>query len=146
MSDIALKSTNASTQTGNTNATADVEQSIEQMTLKAAADMNELTPVYVDANGKFSAADGSAAPTADVYGVTLKKVKAGRPVTAIAKGIVGGLDLSGLAYGASVFLSDTDGGRLSTAAGTVSVTVGKVIPSPVTPRGTAAIKLLRVTR
>jgi predicted RecA/RadA family phage recombinase len=145
MADIALKSTNASTQTGNNNATVDVEQSIEQMTLKAAADMNECTPVYVDSNGKFAAGDASVVGTADIYGITLRKVKAGEAVTAIAKGVLNGLDLSAIAFGASVYLSDTTG-RIADAAGTVSVKLGTVVPSPVTPRGTTALKLIRVNR
>lgn len=51
-----------------------------------------------------------------------------------------GAALDGLAYGASVFVSDTDG-RLADAAGTVSAVVGKVIPGWA---GTAK-KLLRLT-
>lgn len=144
MADIALKSTNASSQSGNNNATADVEESLEQMTLLAAAAMNELTPVYIDSNGKFAAADASAAGTADVYGVTTRKVAAGEPVTAIAKGVVGGLTLTE-AYGESVYLSDTEG-RLADAPGTTSVVVGKIIPVLGQTRGTSPAKMLRVTR
>lgn len=145
MADIALKSTNASTQTGNNSRTLDVEESIEQMTLPAAVDMDEGTPVYVNSSGKFAKGDASLAGTADVYGLTTRKVKAGEPVTAIAKGVVGGFDFSSQSYGADIFLSDTEG-RVGDAAGTVSTKIGEVIPVYGQPRGTNPAKLLRVNR
>jgi hypothetical protein len=143
MADIALKSTNASTQTGNNSRSLDVEESIEQMTLPAAVDMDEGTPVYVNSSAKFAKADGSIAGTADAYGITTRKVKAGEPVTAIAKGVVGGFDFSSQAYGADIFVSDTEG-RIGDAAGTVSKKVGEVIPAYGQTRGTNPSKLLRV--
>lgn len=142
MADIALKSTNASSQTGNTTATADVEESFEQMTLPAAVDMSECSPVYIDANGKFALCDASVAGTAVFYGVTTRKVKAGEAVTAIAKGVVGGYTFT-QAYGASIYLSDTEG-KLADAAGTVSRKVGEVIPVWGQTRGNSPAKLLRV--
>jgi hypothetical protein len=144
MADLALKTTNASTQTGNNNRTLDVEESFEQMTLLAAADMGEGAAVYVDSNGKFALADASGAGTADVYGITVRKVKAGEPVTAIAKGIVGGFVLTSQAYGAAIYLSDTNSGILGDAAGTVSVRVGTVVPAMGQPRGGSFAKLLRI--
>jgi hypothetical protein len=146
MPDISLKSSNASTQTGNNTRTADVLESFEQMTLPASVAMNELTPVYVDSNGKFAPSDASIAGTAVFYGLTTRKVGAGETVTAIARGVMGGLDLAaaGLAYGASVYISDTDGGRLSTAAGTVARKVGEVVPVFGQTRGTAPAKVIRV--
>lgn len=144
MADIALKSTNASTQSGNSTRTLDVIESIEQRTLPLAADTDEGSPVYIDANGKFAKADASGAATAKVYGVTLRKAKAGEPVTAIAKGTVGGFVLTE-AYGEDVFLSDTEG-RLADAAGTVSTKVGEIVPGSGQTRGSAPAKLLRVMR
>ena len=47
------------------------------------------------------------------------------------------------AYGAQIFVSDTDA-RLGDAAGTVSVVVGRVIPAWGQSLGTAADKLLEV--
>lgn len=142
MADIALKASNASSQVGNSTATLDVEQSIEQMTLPIAADYNEGTPVFVNSSGKFQQSDASSSGTAKCYGITVRKAKAGEPVTAIAKGVVGGFTFS-QNYGTDVFLSDTDG-RLADAAGTVSKKVGEVIPAYGQPRGTSPAKLLRV--
>lgn len=146
MADIALKSTNASTQSGNNTRTADVEESIEQKTLIAAVDMDELTPVYINTSGKFAKGDASAAGTADVYGLTLRKVKAGEPVTAIAKGTVGGFTFAaGQDYGESVYLSDTEG-RVADAAGTVEVKIGIIVPVLGQPRGSSPAKFVRVNR
>jgi hypothetical protein len=142
MSDIALKSSNASTQVGNTTATLDVEESFEQMTLKAAADMSEGTPVYVDGNGAFAATDASVAGTAGFYGVTTRKVKAGEPVTAIARGVVGGYTFT-QAFGSAIYLSDTTG-KLADAAGTVSRKIGEVIPVLGQTLGNSPAKMLRV--
>jgi hypothetical protein len=143
MADIALKTTNASSQTGNNSATLDVEESIEQMTLPAAVDMNEGTPVYVNSSAQFAKGDASVSGTTNgLYGITVRKVKAGEPVTAIAKGVVGGFTFT-QAYGALIYLSDTEG-RIGDAAGTVSKVVGMVIPAYGQPRGTSAAKLLRV--
>jgi hypothetical protein len=144
MPDLATLSTNASTQTGNNTRTAPVENSIEQFTYPAAIAMDELTPVYIDSNGKFAPGDASVSGTANVIGLTVRKVAAGEAVTAIAQGEVGGLDLSGVAYGADVYLSDTTG-KISTAAGTVSKKIGTVVGIFGQTRGTAPAKALRVT-
>lgn len=139
---IALKSSNASTQSGNSTRTIDVEESNEQMTLPLAADTDEGTPVYINSTGKFAKADASVVGTSDVYGITVRKAKAGEPVTAIADGVVGGFTFAGN-YGTSIYLSDTEG-RLEDAAGTVKVKIGKVIPVYGQTRGTSPAKLLRI--
>jgi hypothetical protein len=145
MADISLKSTNASTQTGNNSRSLDVEVSYEQLTYPAAVAMGEGSVVYIDSNGKFALADASAAgAAARPYGITTRKVAAGEAVTAVAKGVLGGFDFASQGYGAEIFLSDTDSGKLADAAGTVSVKVGTVIPKYGVPRGTALPKLLRV--
>jgi hypothetical protein len=145
MADLALSSSNASTQTGNNNRSADVENSIEQLTYPAAVAMDELTPVYLNSSGKWAKADASAAGTADVFGLTVKKVAAGEPVTAISKGIVGGFVLTSLAYGASVYLSDTEG-KVADAAGTVSVKIGRVVPVYGQVRGNSPAKMVQILR
>ena len=72
----------------------------------------------------------------------LKSVAIGEAVTGLKGPCV--LDvgdaLSGIAYGVSVFLSDTDG-TLADAAGTVSTVVGKVVAG----WAGSAKKLLRLT-
>jgi len=107
----------------------DVIESIEQATLIAAVAMDAGTPVYIDSNGKFAKGDGSAAGTAAVYGVTTSKVAAEQAVTAIAKGVIGGFDLSAVAFNTSLYVSDTEGKIATTAAeATVDTIVGRVIP------------------
>lgn len=121
-----------------------VVESIEQMTLPAAEAIVAGAPVRIDtATGKFTNANGSSAGEARIYGVATRGVAAGVAVTAVRRGVLDGFDLSGMAYDAAVYLSDTDG-RLDTAAGTVSTVVGRVIPAFATTLGTAADKLLHV--
>lgn len=143
MADITLQPTNASTQTGNGNATLNIEESFEQATLPLAADYDEGTPVFVNSSAKFQASDASAAGTAKFYGVTAKKGKAGEPRTAIAGGVAGGYDFSAQGYGDDIYLSDTEG-KLSDTPGTVSVKVGEIIPALGQPRGQNPAKLLRI--
>jgi hypothetical protein len=145
MADIAKKASNAansSTVTFST-ATLDIEESLEQMTLPLAADTDEGVPVYVNSSGKFAQCDASVIGTAGFYGITTRKGKAGEPVTAIARGVVGGFTLT-QNFGTDVFLSDTTG-KLADAAGTVSRKVGEVIPAYGQPRGGTPAKLLRIT-
>jgi hypothetical protein len=75
--------------------------------------------------------------------IALNNAAAGEPVTAVKGPCIldVGEALAALAYGAVVYLSDTDG-TLADAAGTVSTKVGNVLPgfAAVTPD-----KLLRVS-
>lgn len=78
--------------------------------------------------GKFVLGNAtSAAEVGDGY-IAEKSVEIGDPVTGHKMPVVFevGDALSGLDYGDSVYLSDTDG-TLADAAGTVSTVVGKVI-------------------
>lgn len=140
---IAKSTTNASTQVGNTSASIDVEESFEQMTLKAAADTDEGVPVYINTSGNFAACNASSAGTAVFYGITTRKVKAGEAVTAIARGVVSGFNLSSQAYGAPIYLADT-AGRLGDAVGTVTRKVAEVVPVLGQTRGSNPGKLLRI--
>jgi len=124
----------------------EVVESISQMTLPTAEVCSPGQAVRLDtSNGKYTKANGTTAAEARIYGVVVggKANVAGEPVTAIRKGVLDGYDLSGLAYDAPVYLSDTDG-ALADAAGTVSVVVGRVIPGTSTTLGTAFDKLLLV--
>lgn len=127
-----------------TAAKVEVVESIRQMTLPAAEAIVAGAPVRLDTStGKFTNANGTTAPEARVWGIAVHSAAAGEPVTAIRNGVMDGFDVSGLAYDAPVYLSDTDG-RLDTAAGTVSVVVGRVIPATGTTLGTAFDKILSV--
>ena len=121
-----------------------VVESIEQMTLPAAEAFPAGAAVRIDVTtGKFTRANGSTAVEARIYGIATGSASAGIAVTAIRQGVMDGWDLSGMAYDAPAYLSDTDG-ALDTAAGSVSTVVGRVIPAFGQTMGTAADKLLLV--
>lgn len=122
----------------------EVVESIRQMTLPAAEAITAGAPVRLDTtSGKFTNSNGTTAPEARVWGIALKTVAAGEPVTAIRNGVLDGFDLSSQAYDAAIYDSDTDG-RLGDAAGTVSTVIGRVIPGTATTLGTAYDKMLSV--
>jgi hypothetical protein len=114
-----------------------------QKTLVAAEAILAGGAVRIDTTtGKFTNSNGTTAPEARIYGIATKSVAAGEPVTAIRKGELDGFTFS-QAYDAAIYLSDTDG-RLGDAAGTVSVIVGRVVPTTGEPLGTANDKILFV--
>lgn len=121
-----------------------IVESIKQLTAPAAEAITAGMAMRLDtATGKFTKANASAAGEARVKWIAVKTVAAGEAVTGIENGVMDGYDLSGLAYDAPVYLSDTDG-RLADAAGTVSTVIGRVIPGTATTLGTALDKLLLV--
>mgnify|MGYP001271694266 CR=1 FL=1 len=120
----------------------EIVESREQATLPTAEAITAGAPVRIDTNGKFVNGNGTTSTEADINGIATPTAGSGLPVTAVRKGVLDGFALSGLAYGAAVYVSDTDA-RLDTTAGTVSVVVGEVIPAWGQPLGTAADKLLR---
>jgi hypothetical protein len=109
--------------------------------LIAAAALTAGQPVYIDANGKAGVADGNGDSPANRFrGIALKSVAAGQPVPVLVRGVVFGFTVSGLAYDAAVYVSDT-AGSLADAAGTTSLVAGRVVP--LTDRGLT--KVLYVT-
>ena len=116
---------------------------IEQETKPAAEAITRGQYVRIDNAGKWAL--GNATTTGEVAlgtgGIALKDVAAGEALTALRKGLVDiGDGFTAMAFGAPVYLSDTDGG-LDTAAGTVSTIVGYVDSAWA---ATSADKLLRV--
>ena len=79
---------------------------------------------YFDTAGRAVQSDAGAAGTALSHGIVVKV--SGRGLTFLKRGRLGGFDLSGLAFGDPVYLSDT-AGALADAAGTVSIVVGTVV-------------------
>lgn len=77
--------------------------------------------------GKAYLADASTSARNNVRGIATLKANAGQPVHGVQDGSLFGFDLSGLAYDAAVYLSNT-AGALATTAGDVSVVVGRVKP------------------
>lgn len=134
MADIALVTANR----------VKVVEPLIQRTLPAAEAIVAGAAVRIDTAGKFTNAKGTDATEARAYGIATKTVGAGEGLTAVKRGIMDGWDLSGLAYDAPVYLSDTDG-RLADSAGTVSVIVGRVYPGTYVTTGTAYDKILEIS-
>jgi len=106
-----------------------------EVSVPAGAALPAGATVRFDANGKAVTASAGAAGTADIYGINVTRGVNQANITCqvVRRGKVmlydasGANVLAGLAYGAPVYASDT-AGRLSNAAGTVSVVIGRVVP------------------
>lgn len=95
-----------------------------------------------DSTGKLTKANGTTADEAQMVGVLATEGGAGVRGTFVRQGLLDvGNALSALDYGATIFLSDTDG-ALADAAGTIEVPVAVVWPA----FGTSGVadKLLKV--
>jgi predicted RecA/RadA family phage recombinase len=122
-----------------------IVESIEQMTLPAVEAITAGMPVRIDATtGKFTAANGTDATEARIWGVASNTAPAGLAVTAVRRGVLDGFNFDDQDYGDLIYLSDTDG-TLADANGTVNVVVGRVIPGTGVTMGTAYDKLLHVS-
>lgn len=125
MADIAVLSANT------TKRKADIVGIPEcQLTGPALEAITVFAPVRLDGTaGTFRNGNGTTTTEANIFGIATRTVAAGEPVTVMRRGILYGLDLSGLDFGAPVYASDTDG-RLGGAAldATVDVIVGYVVP------------------
>lgn len=95
-------------------------------------------------DGTVTPANGTTTTEANFQGIaTIESDRIGKAITVVRDGLLDvGEALSGLAYGAAVYLSDTDG-TLADAAGTVSVIAGRVEPGW---GSTTSDKLLRVRK
>lgn len=103
-------------------------------------------PVYIDGTtGKFLNSDANGSGTVDVFGIAVRTVAAGQPLTVVRIGLVDGYDLAGLSYGAPVYLSNTVG-RIADAAGSSDVRIGTVVPAFGQALGSSPDKVLLVER
>lgn len=126
--------------------TADRVHAVEplwQKTLVAAEAITAGMAVRIDTAGKFTKANGSTTTEVRMWGIALQTKAAGEALTALRMGTMDGYDLSGMAYDAPVYLSDTDG-MLDTAAGTQPLVVGRVVPGTAVTVTTAYDKILSV--
>jgi hypothetical protein len=113
--------------------TVHVVESIEQMTLPAAAATEAGAPVAIDTAGKFVAADADGSGTLPItYGIATRSVAAGEPVTAVRRGVLAGWNFTGVDYWTNVLLADTAGEITVTSSesngGSADVIIGRVIP------------------
>ena len=85
--------------------------------------------VYQNTSGKAAIADANAGSGAErFYGLALRTRGIGLGLSVLKEGHVYGFDLSSLAYGALVYLSDTAGKLADAPSTTNSVPVGMVVP------------------
>jgi hypothetical protein len=87
-------------------------------------------PVYLAATGKVSPADGNGSGTTKVRGIALQTVGAGQAVSVVKRGHLYGFTISGLAYDAVVYLSDTAGKLADAPSATTPARIGRVVPLP----------------
>lgn len=73
--------------------------------------------MYVNSNGLAAKADAGAAASAKFRGIITQQGGIGQGVSVQKNGEIGGFDLSGLAYDAPVYLSDTAGALSDTDPG-----------------------------
>lgn len=81
--------------------------------------------LYLTASGTWDLADASATGTAQCRAVALRGGGAGQAVEILRHGKVYGFTLTGVAYDARLYLSDT-AGDMADANGTVNVVVARV--------------------
>lgn len=128
MADLAIR--NVTYQTIGTATRPDLHVAVkgEQHTALTGEDIAAGAPVYVDpATGRFRNASAGAAATAAVYGVALRAARVGQGLTAMKRGVVEGINLDAMPYGAQIYLSNTVG-RMADVAGTTAVPIGRVLP------------------
>lgn len=117
-------------------------ESIIQMTLPAGETLKAGDMVKINTTtGKFEKANATTAAEGRAYGVALGSVYADNPVTALRKGVVAGFDLGTTTFDQAIYLDNGDG-SIGTAAGSVSIVVGRVVPATSELLGSAYAKLL----
>jgi hypothetical protein len=88
--------------------------------------------VAFNSSGKGILADSNLTSSSGVAqqfrGLALEKGGTRQGVSLLKRGHVAGFDLSALAYGAKVYLSDTAGAIADTPSATKSVVIGQVVP------------------
>jgi hypothetical protein len=87
--------------------------------------------VSLNSSGKAVLADANDSSTdsgsaQQFKGIALEKAGTRQGVSILKRGVVAGFDLSGLAYGAKVYLSDNAGNLATAASATKTVVVGQV--------------------
>lgn len=93
----------------------------------AAVAITKGQAIYRNTSGKAALADANAGSGAhDFVGVALNAAGAGGAVSVLRRGHVYGFDLSGLAYDAPVYVSDTAGALDDAPSATNPVAIGKV--------------------
>lgn len=114
-----------------------IVESIEQEDQPLAESCAVGDAVRIDTSaGTYTKSNGSSSGEARFWGMLVNVDGAGKVGTALRRGYVDGFDLSGMAFDADIYLSDTDG-EFATSAGTVSYKVGRVVRYSYKPSGAA---------
>lgn len=121
----------------------EVVESIDQQTKNAGEDIDAGQSIHEDANGNWVRTTAANAAGAAAPYISARKARLGDGLTGIRIGVFDGYDLSGLAFNAPVYLSNTLG-ELADAAGTVAVVVGRVTSVRATTFGSVPDKILKV--
>lgn len=93
----------------------------------AAASITKGQALYLDSNGKVNLADANGSGTLQFRGIALNAAGAGQAVSVLKKGYVAGYTVSGMAYDAIAYISNT-AGALADAAGATTIHAGRVVP------------------
>lgn len=121
-----------------------VVESVVQDTRVAAEAIEAGAAVRVDTtNGHFTNAKATDATEGRVWGIAVRSVSAGQPVTVIRLGRMDGFDFDSQDYDDDIYLADTDG-VLADAAGTVKIVIGQVVVGQYNTLGNAHDKMLFV--
>jgi hypothetical protein len=82
--------------------------------------------VYLTSSGTYGVADANAAGKEQVRGIALEDAVAGKAFSVCKRGHLYGFTVSGMAYDALAYLSDTAGALGTTVSATKTVNVGRV--------------------
>lgn len=102
-----------------------VEEPIDQWTAYANAAITAGQVVRLNASGKWVLAQATTEPNGAGCWIALRSAGANQPLTAARICKMTGIDAA-LAPPSAIYLSDTAGG-MDTAAGTVSIQIGRVV-------------------
>lgn len=92
----------------------------------AAAAITAGQSVYRNTSAKADLCDANASGKHQFRGIALETVGAGQSVSVLEDGECYGFDLSGLAYDALAYQSDTAGALADAASGTTTIVAGRV--------------------
>ena len=106
-------------------------QEAEIFDMIAAVAITQGQAVYENSAGKAALADGNAGSGAEQFrGIALNAAGAGQAVSVLKRGHVYGFTITGLAYDAVAYLSDTAGALADTPSTTNIVRAGRVMALP----------------
>lgn len=100
-------------------------QNDEVLSVKLGATVTRGQVLYQDTDGTFKVADANGSGTIQARGIALQGGASGQVIPMLKRGVVSGYTVSSLDADVRVYLSDTVG-SLDTAAGSTSVTCGRV--------------------